>query len=508
LRNILFILLFVSFISRGQKEDLKQNLSDSNLIVDLFDVNKKSENLNSKDSVSTWIKFGPDLVFSITEHKPFNQSGLSINLGFNKIEKKGFKWGGNFNFRSGLTSQGSIPYFSDPQSRALSIQKLKEPIFKEPSNIYFDINAILYYNYRNISLFAGIDKLNDGFSSRSIFGSSYGISNPFARMEIKFNEVFSFNLRQDVLREKIGNHFEPKGKVTHSFLYNHKGKSKFQVRLFESVIYQIKDTLYNRGFEVEYLNPFLFFRPQEYNIGSADNILLGTEFQYTFKERLTKKGKYSTKVYTQLLIDDFLLSAFRARNGWWANKYGFNLGLFTSFDKKDTLGKFTSKKSYTLDFTLMRPYIFSQTNPGIVYGNQGLPISHPLGSNFVELFQRFEWTPKNHNVRFDAFLQVYIKGTDSVGLKTTSYGGDIYKSYSKHPYEYNNRIGQGITLRGIQIGTRFSYINLGLKSIQNLIFYIEPRYRFLFFENIRQTDLFVTIGIQSSLWNHIDRLNY
>jgi len=45
LRNILFILFFVSFISRGQQDDLKRNLSDTNLIVDLFDVNNM-ENVN------------------------------------------------------------------------------------------------------------------------------------------------------------------------------------------------------------------------------------------------------------------------------------------------------------------------------------------------------------------------------------------------------------------------------------------------------------------------------
>ena len=503
MRILLFISLLSSFISLGQNTDTINEVSGGKVASFIDNIRGQSN-----DSLSSFFRFSPDLVFSMTDHKPFYQSGLSFNSGFYKIEKNGGNWGGNFHFRSGLTSQGSIPYFSDPQARVFILQKLTEPIVGEPSNLYFDLNALLYYNYKNISLSTGIDKSNDGFSSRSIFGTSFGISNPYAQLELRFNKSFSFNLRQDILREKIGSHFEPKGKVSHSFLYSHKGKSRFQVRLFESVVYQIKDTLYNRGFEVEYLNPFLFFRPQEYNIGSADNILLGTEFQYSFKQKTLNKGRSNTKVYFQILIDDFLLSAFRARNGWWANKYGFNIGLNTIFDRKDTLGKFISKKSYTLDLTLMRPYIFSQTNPGIVYGNQGLPISHPLGSNFVEVFQRFEWIPNKMNVRYDVFLQAYIKGTDSLGLKTTSYGGDIFKSYSKHPYEFNNRIGQGITLRGVQLGTRLTYQNKDQKKIQNMVFYIEPRYRFLFFENIRQTDFFLTIGIQSSLWNEMDRLNY
>ena len=103
-----------------------------------------------------------------------------------------------------------------------------------------------------------------------------------------------------------------------------------------------------------------------------------------------------TRVYSQLLLDDFLLSAIRARNGWWANKYGINLGLEVSNKTKDSL---KTAKKYFVEFTYMRPYVFSQTNPGIVYGNQGLPIGHSLGSNFAELFQEYSYF---------SFLRVFL----------------------------------------------------------------------------------------------------
>lgn len=502
MRIVFFIVLLSSVYSFGQKKDttdnnsiLKSEIQDTILFIDG----------HIRKLIKNEFKITPDLVFSTTSKDPFYKTGLSFDYNFRFIGKKGFNWYGIVSPRFGITNQGSIPYFSDPQTRAFYLKPLNDSLFGQPSYSYIDLYSSINLNYKAIRFIIGMSRPSIGFSERSIFSSNSGINNPFINLNIRFNKLFSYSLRQDFLREKIGGHFEPKGNVTHSFTYDHKGDSKFQARLFETVVYQMKDTLYNRGFEVEYLNPFLFFRPQEYNMGSADNILLGGELQYVLGKNKTLNSIKYTKVYTQILFDDFLLSALKAKNGWWANKYGFNIGLSVNNNVNGYEG---IAKKYTIEFTYMRPYVFSQTNPGIVYGNQGLPISHPLGSNFAEVYQRFYFHNIDKNFSIDAFLQAYIKGVDSTGLKVDSYGGDIYKSYSKHPYEFNNKVGQGVTLRSVQLGTRFSFISKQKKYIKSLVFYIEPRYRMLFFENHRQTDFFLSIGIQSLLLEHKDRLNY
>lgn len=502
MRIPVFIVFFVSLMSFGHPGDTivtNKNEKFSNIIP--------TEKI---DSFRRFLSFAPDLVFSATSKKPFYQTGMSGLIGFYKIEKSSAQWGAYADFRSGLTTQGSIPFFSDPQTKSFVITPLKDSIYRQSTSLYFDIIGSLWYSYKNFNISSGIGPQEyhiNNFGTRSIFNSYDRISNPYVMIDLKFSKSLNYTLRQDILREKVGHHFEPKGNVTHTLTYNHKGK--FKLRLFETVVYQMKDTLYNRGFEVEYLNPFLFFRPQEYNMGSADNILLGSEFLYSFKEKESQKRSVYSTIYGQILIDDFLLSAFRARNGWWGNKYGFNVGSRFFIVPKDSSGHTKSYNSYTIEFTYMRPYVFSQTNPGIVYGNQGLPLAHPLGSNFAELYQEYLWQKMDNNFTFNAFLQAYIKGVDSVGLKNSSFGGDIYKSYSKHPYEFNNKVGQGITLRTIQLGTRLTYkCDFDLKYLQRLFFYIEPRYRLMFFENHRQENLFLTIGIQSGIWNNKDRLNY
>ena len=39
---------------------------------------------------------------------------------------------------------------------------------------------------------------------------------------------------------------------------------KFQVGLFDEVIWLAKDTNFTRGFDVQYLNPLIFIRPLEF----------------------------------------------------------------------------------------------------------------------------------------------------------------------------------------------------------------------------------------------------
>ena len=66
------------------------------------------------------------------------------------------------------------------------------------------------------------------------------------------------------------------------------------------------------------LNPIVFFRPQEYSLGSSDNVLLGIQTSYRIKQHT---------IYGQLLLDEFVLKEIRSRSQWWANKYGVQLGV-------------------------------------------------------------------------------------------------------------------------------------------------------------------------------------
>ena len=89
--------------------------------------------------------------------------------------------------------------------------------------------------------------------------------------------------------------------------------------IFEAIVWQDNDPNYRRGFDVNYLNPVLFYRPTEFSLGSPDNALLGFAVN-------VRVGKHAL-LYSQLMFDEFLLSNVRAGEGWFGNKQGLQLGV-------------------------------------------------------------------------------------------------------------------------------------------------------------------------------------
>ena len=253
--------------------------------------------------------------------------------------------------------------------------------------------------------------------------------------------------------------------------------------IFEAVVFQPKDTLLNRGYDVEYLNPFVFYRPQEYSMGSSDNVIIGLSLKASLK---------NTTVYSQVVLDEFLLSEIRARTGWWANKFGLQLGI---------KGKISDNLNYRVEGNLVRPYTFSHLTPLQVYGHRGAALAHPYGSNFAEVLSELNWRKKmNAKLRFKFFASFGIIGRDFDGV---NYGSDLYESYINRPNDYGNYIGQGQTQSFFITSTRISYPMLKEGRIHA---FAELQTQFLKADEFKELNLLPMIGIRSYLWN--DYRNY
>lgn len=487
---ISWIFLVIGVTTFGQ-DGISSQFKDQRVTDTVYIPSKKVK--SKYDDDTSWVenKFLPDVLVSNNGDKLVYQSGLSMR----SEGKYKTHWNYVFYSRLGIANQGPIAYASLPQTKSFYYHPLST---NQTEAIYADIRGAIFYRpskYVRFDLGMGRNKLGGEqqlLNERSLFSGDQGISNPYASIDVTFGK-FNYTLLQQVWREKIGNSFTPKGNSTHYLSF--KATDKWHLSLFETVVYQMKDTLYNRGFEVEYLNPLLFYRPQEYNIGSADNIILGFETQYKFKK---------ATLYGQILIDDFLLSAYKSRNRWWANKFGVQIGISgfkSNFKEESKIRAFY----YQTELNIMRPYVFSQVNPSVVYGNQGLPIAHPLGSNFIELYQKIYFSFKS-NWYIHTWAQGYVKGMDFADLPNKSFGGDIYMSYKYIDHEFNNTIGQGKTMQVVSIA---SQIGKSMETKQGgLRFFIEPKVRITNVENHSLTNIYVTVGLQSTFWAHIDRRNY
>ena len=84
--------------------------------------------------------------------------------------------------------------------------------------------------------------------------------------------------------------------------------------LYEGVIFDRED-----GFELQYLNPIVFYRSIEQELGSADNAIVGFDFKANIVRRIS--------IYGQMVFDEFNFTHIRARDGWWANKFAVQTGV-------------------------------------------------------------------------------------------------------------------------------------------------------------------------------------
>lgn len=347
--------------------------------------------------------------------------------------------------------------------------------------LYTDIRGRVSFTPNKFFNFqTGMDQNFIGEGNRSLLLSDYGKPYPFASVRANFWKIDYTMLYQFFREETASKQWKSKYAVTHLLSFN--ATKWLNISLFESLVFMPKDTALNRGFDAEYLNPIIFLRPQEYSIGSSDNTFLGMQFSVKYKKHT---------LYGQANLDDFLLSAMKARNGYWANKYAIQLGV---------KGRFSSSNQhyfYRVESNLVRPYTYSHASANQNYGNQGFPLAHPYGSSFYELLGELKWQKEQWMIK--VFANYYLHGGDK--NDSISYGGNIYASYNTYPHEFNNKIGQGIKANGANFIVTTAYL---IDKSTNLQVFMEHHLQGNTIYNIPLYKLF--IGIRSCLWN--DYRNY
>jgi hypothetical protein len=250
--------------------------------------------------------------------------------------------------------------------------------------------------------------------------------------------------------------------------------------VFETIIWQAKDTLNNRNFEPNYLNPIIFFRPVEYSIGSSDNALLGASLKYVFKQKWV--------AYGQLLLDEFFLKEIRARNKWWANKYGIQLGIkgYDVFKIKNL--------SILAEYNVVRPFTYAHVTSQQNYAHNDQSLAHPLGSNFHEGIFLIRYQLENWY--FHSKTIYAEKGEDyNDGINN---GGNMFVSYTEREREYGHIIGQGKGRYVFQQEWRISYAISNAQNLRAFINYGIRNERFNFSTKINHI---FQIGLSSNLWN-------
>lgn len=347
------------------------------------------------------------------------------------------------------------------------------------TNLYTDIRSRISFSPNKIFNFqAGLDNNFIGEGSRSLFLSDYGNPYPFGLVRAQFWRL-EYAVLYQFMREGSQGNWNGKFASSHHISFN--PAKWLNIGIFETVLFNPRDTLLNRGFDVEYLNPVVFYRPQEYSIGSADNVLLGVDVSSRIK---------NFTLYGQFIIDEFFLSEIRERTGWWANKFGGQLGVKANFKHGGHI--FFART----ELNFVRPYTYAHLNDGLNHGNQGRPLAHPYGANFAEILGEVRWAKDQWRGQF--FVNYAQRGgkTDSL-----NYGSNIYLPYINRPYERGHFIGQGNATNTWLVRAR---IARKFPQFYNVSAFVEYNMRYTV--QSKSTQHLVSVGLRTNLWN--DYRNY
>ena len=300
----------------------------------------------------------------------------------------------------------------------------------------------------------------------NVFGSGYRSlilsdnSSPylFLRLDTQLGIFKYTNLWTSMLNDNINDGLRGKKfAAIHHLSVNVTKRLNFGI--FEAEVFN-RDSV-GGGYDLNYLNPIIFYRYVESYIGSQDNALLGVDFRWL----VGKKGS----IYGQFVLDEFLTKNLFNGSKSWTNKYSLQLG-----------GKYVDafgipNLDLQTEFNLVRPYTYSHKDGGRNYAHYGQSLAHPLGANFREYLGI---------VRYKATSRLSIYGTfmfadQGKDPHSQNYGGDILKSYETRigviDPKYKHKIGDGISTQ-----TRFTDLRLSYSLAHNL--FLDGR---LLFRNVK-----------------------
>ncbi len=346
-----------------------------------------------------------------------------------------------------LETQARFPdYVSDRIERDKAVPGAT--LYKEYESSIFDITngydfliaqGYLGFNLtRHIGMQIGHGQNFIGNGYRSLLLSDFSANYLYIKLNTRVWKFHYQNIFAELSAESVntrpGSTSVPR-KYLAAHYFNYQITPKFSLGLFEAVVYSR-----NNDFEFQYLNPVIFYRTIEGAIGSPDNVLIGLNGRWDLFNRF--------QLYGQLMLDEFKFDElFIERRGWWANKYGIQVGV--KYINTFGIDHFDTQ----VEFNSARPYTFTHRDSSTSYAHENQPLAHPLGANFRELILRGRYQP-THKWRLDGRLMFAEFGEDN---DTTNWGSNLLLPHTTRELDFGNEIGQGINSEVILLGLDISY---------------------------------------------------
>ena len=263
-----------------------------------------------------------------------------------------------------------------------------------------------------INLSAGHDKQFIGSGFRSLLLSNFAPPSLFLRLNSKLGPFKYQNIYKELVRDMSK---DTNRMLNRKYLAMHRGSLDFseiglELGFSEMIIHSRPDN----SFDINYLNPIIFYRAVERDMGSNDNALIGFDAKYT-RENLV--------VYGQLLIDEFNFNSIVNNRNSYLNKNAWQLGVYFKLSPLNNLFK---QHYFQVEANSVRPFTYSH-NTSSYYSHYSQSLAHPLESNFRELVIKFFAIPQKQQ-RLD-FKVLAILSTRGINTDSLNYGSDIRLNY-------------------------------------------------------------------------------
>ncbi|MCC6583780.1 MAG: hypothetical protein IT271_08770 [Chitinophagales bacterium] len=284
----------------------------------------------------------------------------------------------------------------------------------------------------------GYDNNFIGDGIRSMFLSDFGANYLFLKLN---TNVWKFNY-QNIFAEMTKSYKQTGADklLTKKYMAMHHLSinltKNVNIGVFESVVFRRENT-----FELQYLNPIIFYRSIEQALGSPDNAFIGFDFKINIPKHV--------QMYGQLLLDEFnfkkefstpgkskVYSLFHPRK-WWGNKFAAQFGI----KYIDAFG--VDHLDLQLEANMARPYTYSHYDTITSWTHYNQPLAHPLGANFKEIIFQVKYQPIQKLFLSTRFIYDN-KGEDD---DTTNWGGNPLKVYGTFEREFGNTTAQGVNAK-------------------------------------------------------------
>lgn len=342
--------------------------------------------------------------------KPAINNSILLDIGFRLRGTLFNKLGYNLTVQKGAVA-GSISNATIFDPRLKYNFKFYENI-ENVSNYDFTEGYLRYYTQpvENMDLSFQIGrekiKLGYGYGSKLVLSGDHPYLD-FIRMNFKYGIISFSSLHATTVGEF---HEDRTLNYTKFYAYNKMKfsfKDLFEAGIGEAIIYT------GRGIDLAYLNPFAFYKFEEMSLQDRDNGVLFLDFQSDFLKNLELQATF--------FLDENILSHLQDLE-LYSNKTAYQAGIFwySPFSIKDL--------SVVVEYTKIRPYVYSHVNIKNSYTAHGQLLGHRIGPNADEIYARTSYN-LNERLRINFEYQHVRSGEniyDAVGNLVFNAGGDPF----------------------------------------------------------------------------------